>query len=136
MSLRFDVKTDRIDLADELEEEYRVGVKAAVTDAANLLLAESHRLITAYGDAGPAPAGSTPATDTGNLRKMTKRLPYRGRSRSRYASSGVAYAPHAHLLEYGHNNSDGTRTLPRPFIDLAMTNAESDIENLLRERLG
>jgi hypothetical protein len=134
--MSYDIRNDKLDLADELEEEFRKVAKDALTDAAKILLEEAHKQIERFGKDGPAPPGETPATGkTGNLKKMTKRLPTRQRSRSRYASSGVIYAPHAHLLEYGHMNKDGTRTLPRPFIEVASRNAEPKIEALLQERI-
>jgi hypothetical protein len=132
--MKFDIRNDKIDLADEMEEDFRKTAKEALTDAAKILLAESHAQIERFGKNGPAPEGETPATFTGNLKKLPKRLPTRQRSRSsRHVSSGVIYAPHAHLLEYGHINANGSRTMPRPFIEIANRNAEPEIEATLNK---
>jgi hypothetical protein len=135
MSLTTRVYGDKLDLADELRDEFVQGAKDAVRDGAGLLLAESKRLITRFGP-GPAPADSTPGTVTGNLLKLTKaRAAKLGRGRAS-AVAAIQYAPHSFLLEYGHDNADGTRTLPRPFVRPAVENTEGAIDRLLRERLG
>jgi hypothetical protein len=132
--MRVRVYGDKLDLADELQEEFIVEARLVVAEGARILLAESQRKIAAYGR-GPAPAGSTPGTVTGNLLKMTKLGTVRqGRDR-RSVSGAVRYAPHAHLVEYGHDNVDGTRTLPRPFIRPALEAAEPQVERLFREKL-
>src|SRR5690606_12815496 len=124
---------DKLDLADELQDEFHADAKAAVRDAAQLMLAESKRLIQRYGPNAPAPPVETPATLTGNLLRLTKlRSP---RVRGRVVSAGVSYAPHAHLLEFGHVAADGTRVLPRPFVRVAEKNTEGPITDLLRARL-
>jgi len=134
--MRYQVLIDKIDLADELEKEFIKEARVALRAAAEILLKESQALIARHGPRGPAPAGQTPATVTGDLLRMTKTIPVWVRARGRHASSGVRYAPHAHLLEYGHVNVDGTRTLPRPFVRTAMMNVEVPISKLLEERLG
>ena len=135
MSVTFRVQGEgKIDLAEELVEEFRDHAKAVVREASDILLAESKEKIAAYGR-GPAPPGSTPGTESGNLLKLTKRGSVRlGRDKAS-VSGAVKYAPHAHLVEYGHDNVDGTRTLPRPFIRPALDAAEPKIERLFEERL-
>lgn len=125
----------KLDLADELREEFIADAKGAVAAAADLLLAESQRLIRAYGP-GPSPEGSTPGTGSGDLLRLTKRrAPRMGRDRASFAAP-VQYAPHSWLVEYGHNNVDGTRTLPRPFVRPAIENTKGPIDQLLRDRLS
>jgi hypothetical protein len=51
---------------------------------------------------------------TGNLRKSIK---MRKGKYSGYLAK--ATAPHAHLIEYGHRNKDGSITPPRPFMRTA-----------------
>lgn len=133
--MRYQVLTDKIDLADELEKDSVKDAKSAVLEASKILLDESHRLIRAYGR-GPAPPGSTPGTETGDLLKMTKLGNVRMGRDKRSVSGAVKYAPHAHLLEYGHTNVDGTRTLPRPFIRPAQEAAEPKIQRLFEERFS
>jgi hypothetical protein len=133
--MKFEIYGDKLDLADELLEDFRKVARGAVRDGSKILLEESHRLIKQYGP-GPAPPGSTPGTgETGNLLKMTKLGNVRfGRDKRSY-SGAVIYAPHAYLLEYGHTNVDGTRTLPRPFIRPAQEAAQPKIHRLFEERL-
>jgi hypothetical protein len=135
--MRVTVEGDgKLDLADELEEEFHQVAAEAVAEGAAMLLAESKRLIAAHGRNAPAPPGSTPATVSGNLLKMTKPRSKKGRVRGAEASAGVQYAPHSWLVEYGHVASDGTRVLPRPFVRPAVANTEDPIERMLRERLA
>jgi hypothetical protein len=132
--MKYTIRNDKIDLADEMEEDFRKTAKDAVKESSKILLAESHKQIERFGKNGPAPEGETPATFTGNLKKLTRLLPVRQRSRSsRNVSAGVIYAPHTHLLEYGHVNVNGTRTLPRPFVEVANRNAEPEIEATLNK---
>jgi hypothetical protein len=135
MSMKFRVQGEgKIDLAEELIEEFIPNARTVVREASDILLAETKRLIAAYGR-GPAPPGSTPGTETGNLLKLTKRGSVRmGRDKTS-VSGAVLWPPHAHLVEYGHTNVDGTRTLPRPFIRPALDAAEPKIQRLFEERL-
>jgi hypothetical protein len=126
---------DKIDLADELREEFIPPAKAAVKDANDVYFNEARRLAKVYGP-GPAPGQSTPGTVSGNLaRLMKKRGPRLSRTKDAVWAS-VMFAPHAHLLEFGHDNVDGTRTLPRPFIRPAQANTEGTIDRLLQDRLA
>jgi hypothetical protein len=130
--MRFQVRNDKIDLADELEAEFVAVARQTLTEAGSIGHRHARRKIEQYGPAGPAPPGSTPATFTGNLSRLTKQLPTR--VRGRVASSGVIYAPHAHLLEYGYTKKSGHRVLPRPFIAPAQEAAQPEVDALLRER--
>jgi hypothetical protein len=126
----------RLNLADELEEEFAEVAGEAVAEGARMLLAESKRLIAMHGRGAPAPPGSTPATVTGNLLKMTKQRNPRGRVRGAWASSGVKFAPHSWLVEYGHTAVDGTRVLPRPFVRPAVEATEGPIHAAMLARLS
>jgi hypothetical protein len=136
MSVNVRVYGDKLDLADELADEFHDEAAKAVTDGAKILLAESHRLIARWGPNAPAPAGQTPATITGDLLRLTRLRRGRVRRNSRVAQAAVQYAPHSWLVEFGHINVDGTRTLPRPFVRPAVENTEADIDRLLTERLS
>jgi hypothetical protein len=107
-----------------------------VAEGARMLLAEEKRLIAQHGRGAPAPAGSTPATVSGNLLRGTKQRNKGGRVRGNWASSGVQWAPHSWLVEYGHVAADGTRVLPRPFVRPAVDATEGPIGRMLRERLS
>jgi hypothetical protein len=126
----------RLDLADEIEEEFVAVAAAAVAEGAQMLLVESKRLVALHGQNAPAPPGSTPATVSGDLLRLTKPRSRRGRVRGNEAAAGVQYAPHSWLVEYGHMNVDGTRTLPRPFVRPAVENTTEPVDRLLRERLS
>lgn len=126
---------DKIDLADELQDEVASQVRPVLNEAAGILLRKAHHQIERYGKNAPAPPGETPATGTGNLKKRTRRLTTRVRRRGRYASSGIIFAPHAHLVDRGYTREDGTRVLPRPFIDKSVAEADPEISALLEEKL-
>lgn len=135
MSMRFRIRGEgKLDLAEELRDEFLLNARGVLREASDILLAESQEKIQAYGP-GPAPAGSTPGTVTGNLSKLTKRGTVRiGKDRAS-VSGAVKYAPHAHLVEYGHTMPSGQRVLPRPFIRPALDASEPKIQALFEARL-
>lgn len=134
--MRFELRgDDKIDLADELQDEVAKEVRPVLNEARQILLDAAHRNIERYGRDAPAPPGETPATVTGNLKKLTRKLSTRVRSRGRYASTGIIFAPHTHLLEYGYTKPDGTRVLPRPFVGRTMEEVDPKVEALLQEKL-
>lgn len=126
---------DKIDLADELQDEIAKDVRPVLNKARKVLLATAHKNIERYGRNAPAPPGETPATRTGNLKKLTRNLTTRVRRRGRFASTGIIFAPHSHLLEYGYTKPDGTRVLPRPFIDKTMSEVDPEVSKILEEGL-
>lgn len=134
--MRFELRGEgKIDLADELQEEVAKEVRPVLNKARKILLDTAHKNIERYGRNAPAPPGETPATRTGNLKKLTRPLTTRVRRRGRYASTGIIFAPHTHLLEYGYTRQDGTRVLPRPFVGRTMEEVDPQVETLLEESL-
>lgn len=132
MSVKVRVGGEKLDLANELREEFHREAKDAVSAGADILLEHSRRKAEAYGP-GPAPPGSTPGTDSGDLvRLMKRRAP---RVRGDVVSAAVKYAPHAHLVEYGYTKPTGQRVLPRPFVRPAVKSAQPEIDRVLMERL-
>lgn len=128
---------DKLDLADELQDEFHAEAKRAVGDAADLLLAEVRRLLTLrQGTARTAaPEGQPPEQDTAGLVRSFRRIP--PRVRGRVASSGVQ-SNHAggNRLEHGLTDRRGIRTLPHPFLRPAIATTDGPIGDLLQERLA
>lgn len=128
---------DRLDLADELEEQFHGEAKLVVGEAADLLLDEVQRnLRLRTGTAATsAPEGAPPEYDTGELYRSYERIP--PRVKGRIASSGVqSDHPGAARVEYGSTDSRGIRTLPHPAVRLAVDASEEPITALVEKRLG
>lgn len=135
--LKFEVYGDKIDLADEILEEFVPIAKKAVNDASELLLAEIERLLTLRSGTAKtaAPEGQPPEQDTSELVKSWRRIPARVRGNS--VTGGVkSNDPKAIRLEYGLTDKLGRRILPHPFLRPAMANTRDAIGQLLQERLG
>lgn len=128
---------DRIDLADELFEQFHPVAKAVAKEAAEMMLAEIDRQLNlAEGTARTAaPEGAPPERDTGDLAEsFTIIAP---RVKGRVVSSGVqSDHPGGNRLENGSTDSLGRRTLPHPFIAPALRAVEPAVDALVRKRLG
>jgi hypothetical protein len=136
---------EKLDLADELREEFVAEAKAAVTDASQLLLSEVQRLLRMRKGtrATVAPAGEPPEEHTGELANSfrvipaTIRTPVQAKGYGAEARSGIrSNHPGGNRLEFGFTDIRGVRTLPHPFIAPAIKTTEGAIEALLQERLG
>ena len=138
MALRFEVFGDKLDLADELQDEFHGEAKAAMADAAEMLLDEIRRLLSLRHGPPAAPEGEPPAMQTGDLAAAFKTV--RPKVRGRVAESGIQArgeaAEGANRLEHGFTDRRGIRTLPHPFIRVAIANMEDPIGRLLEERLS
>lgn len=135
MTIRVVVYGDKIDLADELQEEFVAVAKEAIGEAGDLLVGEVERLLQLRGGPDPSPEGQPPAFQTGELLASVSRLP--PRVKGRVASSGVRVEGDGALrLEYGKTDARGIRTFPHPFVRPALTAMEGPIGDLLRWRLG
>jgi hypothetical protein len=138
MSLRIVLDApDKLDLAEELQAEYFAQAKEVVAAAADLLLAEIHRLLRLrFGTfLTAAPAGQPPEWDTGQLNASFRRLP--ARIQGAVASSGIgSQDPGGNRLEYGFTDLRGIRTLPHPFLRPAIAATEGPINELVQARLG
>lgn len=135
MSIKIKIYGDKIDLADELEEEFHQLAKDAVGEAADMLLADIHDRLDNRRGPAPAPEGEAPAMQTGELSRSFKRI--NPRIRGRVASSGIiSRHPGANRLEFGATDSRGIRTLPHPYVRPALDAMEEPISRLLEEKLG
>ena len=136
---------EKLDLADELREEFVAEAKAAVTDGAQLLLTEVQRLLRLRKGTKKtaAPEGEPPEEDTGALANSFRvipasiRTPVQAKGYGAEARSGIrSNDPGGNRLEFGFLDLRGVRTLPHPFIAPAIKNTEGAIEALIQERLG
>jgi hypothetical protein len=127
----------KLDLAEDLLEEFHGAAIEAVEDAAQLLLDEIVRVLRLrQGSAETAaPAGEPPEQDTGALAASFRLLP--GRVRGAVAFSGIrSNHPGANRLEWGFTDIRGIRTLPHPFIMRSVRATEGPINALLKQRLS
>jgi hypothetical protein len=146
MTLRVVIEApDKLDLAEELREEFVQEAKAAVTDASQLLLTEVQRLLRQRKGTAQtvAPAGEPPEEDTGELANSFRlipasiRTPVAAKGYGAEARSGIrSNHPGGNRLEVGFTDIRGVRTLPHPFLAPAIATTEGPIEALLRERLS
>jgi hypothetical protein len=138
MSLRVVVMApDKLDLADELQDEFKAEAKAAVKEGAQLLLSEIQRLLRLRsGPAGmTAPEGEPPEKHTAALLESFRLLP--PRVSGAVASSGIiSRHPGANRQEFGYTDIRGVRTLPHPFLRPAIAATEGKMSELLTERLA
>ena len=137
MSVKAVVYGDKIDLADELMEEFHAEAKDAVSEGADMLLSEVRRLLTLRrGTAATvAPEGQPPEQDTSGLVRSFRKIP--PRVRGRVASSGIRSShPGGNRLENGFTDVRGIRTFPHPFLRPAIANTDGPIGAMLQARLG
>lgn len=126
--------SDKLDLADDIQEEFQDKAKAAIGDAADVLLTDiKSRLRRRRQDA--APAGEPPAEHTSKLLESYKRIT--PRVVGPVAISGIR-SRHlgANRLEVGFTDERGIRTLPHPHVRPAIAATRAEIDALLQERLG
>lgn len=134
MSLKIVVHGPRLDLAEELEEEYRSQALHAVGLAADVLLSEvQHRLSARQGSKkSAAPSGESPEEDTGELLRSFKKV--RPRVKGAIASSGIrSDDPGGNRVEFGYTDVRGIRTFPHPYLRPAVEAAEEPITRIFDE---
>lgn len=100
MSMKVRVTGDHIDLADELEEEFKAVAKETVREAASVLLAQVQDNLRRRSGPEPAPPGEPPARQTGKLLRSWKLSPV-WVGRRAVACSVRSNHPAAWVLEYG-----------------------------------
>jgi len=128
---------EKLDLADELRDEFHAVAKEAVRDGAQLLLREVDRLLTLrHGTPQTAaPEGEPPEQDTAGLVRSWDLV--NPRVRGDMVQAGIkSNHPGAVRLEYGLTDARGIRTFPHPYIRPAMATTEGPIGELLAERLA
>lgn len=133
--MKFEVITDKIDLADELEEDFRKDARAAVQKGVTIYVDAAKATLRRTGSRVSEP-GETPGMDTGELEKSIKRGSVRlGRDKRSVTGQVVSSLSYEEVfsVEYGHTNRDGTRTLPRPFVRPTDETAGPKIAALLEE---
>lgn len=136
MSIKVKVYGEKLDLADELQEEFHAQAKAAISDVADLVLGEVARLLHLRKGTlrTSAPEGEPPEVDTEALAQSFRRIP--ARIKGRVATSGIqSNDPGANRLEFGKTDSRGIRTLPHPFVRPAIETVKIEATALLEQRL-
>jgi len=116
--MKFEVLVDKIDLADEMEEDFRKDATAAVRKGVDIYVDAAKATLRRTGSRVSRP-GETPGVDTGELERSIKRGRVRlGRDKRTVTGQVVSDKSYEEVnsVEYGHVNADGTRTLPRPFL--------------------
>jgi hypothetical protein len=137
MTVKIVVYGDKLDLADEIGEEFVQEAKDVAGEAGDIMLAEAQRLAKLrVGTAQTAaPEGQPPEFDTGAFYRSLKRIT--PRVKGRVASSGIqSNDPGAARIEWGATDSRGIRTLPHPIFRPAAANSEQPITDLCQRKLG
>ena len=138
MSITFGVvREDKIDLADELIEEFRTEARAVVREGVDLYVAKIKRNLTRI-SGRVSQEGETPARQSGELERSFKRGSIRlGRDKASISGTIDSTEPWEKIngLEYGATGPDGRRLLPRPYLRPAEQAVEPKIEKLFEERL-
>lgn len=137
MSMKVKVYGDRLDLADELEDEFHADAKAVIGEAGDLLLVEVQRRLRQRKGTRQtaAPAGEAPESDTGALAGSFSRIP--PSVKGRVASSGVqSDHPGANRQEFGMTDRLGIRTFPHPFLAPSLQAVEAPVTDLIQRKLS
>jgi hypothetical protein len=135
--MKFEIYGDRLDLADELEDDFRKEARAAVREGVDMLIAETKANLRRIGHRVSRP-GEPPGMDTGDLERSIRRGRVRlGRDKRSVSGEMVSTLSYEEVngVEYGHVKPDGTRVEPRPFIRPAMAETEPKIARLFEENL-
>jgi len=134
--MKYQVLIDKIDLADELEEDWRKGdARPKVVEGVDLYVDAAKANARRTGSRVSRP-GETPGVDTGELERSIKRGRIRlGRDKRSFIGEVVSSLSYEEInsVEYGHVNADGTRTLPRPFLRPTDASVGPKIAALLEE---
>ena len=136
--MKFTVRTDKIDLAEELEEEFRSEAKQAVRDGVDIMVAEIQANANRF-TSGESRPGHFPVRRTGELAQSFKRGSVRlGRDKASVTGETVSTLSYEEVngVEYGHTKPTGERVLPRAFIRPAQVTAEPKIAALFARRFA
>lgn len=135
--MKFEVYGDRLDLADELEDDFRKEAKSVVREGVDMLIAETKANLRRIGNRASRP-GETPGMQTGETERSIRRGRVRlGRDKRSVSGEMVSTQSYEEIngLEYGHTKPTGQRVLPRLFIRPAVETTEPRIAALFEERL-
>jgi hypothetical protein len=135
--MKFEIRGDRLDLADELEDDFRKEARAVVREGVDMLIAETKANLQKLMNQESRPDGP-PAYQTGDLFRSIRRGRVRlGRDKRSVSGEMVSTLSYEEVngVEYGHVKPDGTRVEPRPFIRPAMAETQPKIQRLFEERL-
>ena len=128
---------ERLDLADELQEDFIAEAREAVTEGAQILLDDVLRRLRLRAGTfkSAAPPGQPPEYDIGTLFRSFHLLS--ARIRGATAEAGVASAdPSANRLEFGKTDINGVRTFPHPYMRPALEATEEPIAQMFEARFG
>jgi hypothetical protein len=132
------VSGDRLDLAGELEDDFRKEAVSVVREGVDMLVTETRAKARQTGSRVSEP-GETPGVQSGDLEKSIRRGRVRlGRDKVSVSGEMVSTLtyPEVNGVEYGHVKPTGQRVLPRPFLRPAAAEVEPKIETLFREWLS
>ena len=137
MSVRLRVYGEKLDLADELADEFHEDAKATVTEGAEMLLGRVQQFLSRRrGTARTvAPEGEPPEVDTFELLNSWKLIPVSVRRDSVRSGIQSRLLGNVLRLEYGATDSRGIRTLPHPSLRPAIAEMDGPIGRLFEERL-
>jgi hypothetical protein len=136
-SVRVRVYGNKLDLADELAEEFHAEAKPIVAEGRDMLLSRVQQLLTRRRGTAQtvAPVGEPPEVDTFELVNSWKPTPVTVRRDSVRAGIRSNLLGKVLRLEYGGTDSRGIRTLPRPFLRPAIAEMDGPIGRLFEELL-
>ena len=135
MTYKITIANDKLNLADELEEEFHEEAKGIIEEASTILQQHTQAQLSRYSGPGRTPEGQPPALRTGALLRSIKTI--RAKVKGRIVSGGIiSRDPGANRVEYGATDSLGRRTLPHPFVRPAMETARPVIDALFADRMG
>lgn len=132
--MKITIVGDKIDLADELEEEFHAEAMEAVGEAADIVLADVKQRLSRRRGPEASPPGEPPALQEGDLLRSYRRVT--PKVRGRVATSGIySRHPGANRVEFGAVDRRGIRTLARPHVRPAFAAMEPAVTELLQRRL-
>jgi hypothetical protein len=136
--MKFEIYGDKIDLADELEDDFRKEAKATVREAGSMYLAALKATLQRGPRGGPSEPEQVPAIQKEDLLKSFRRSGAKLGRDKRSVSVDITSDLHYKEVwgvESGHVKRTGHRVLPRPFIRPTDAEMEPKIGKLFEERL-
>lgn len=134
--IRITVYGEKLDLADDLQEEFHDVAKEVVQHGSVMLLGSVQRKLRLRRGTPKtaAPEGEPPESDTDALASSWRLIP--PRVKGNVVSAGIqSRDPGILRREYGETDARGIRTLPHPFLRPAIAETDGPIGRLFEERL-